>query len=139
MKALQRSVHKTIMEVGKPTSIFRNDDMNYNEAREYINSRAKFGIKPGLERIRRLAAMLCDPQDKIMTIHVAGTNGKGSVCVMLSSILSTAGYKTGLYTSPYVTDYLEQFKINGKSMPEDICFRPHIPKSFLLSSFLCVP
>ena len=107
------------MEVGKPASIFRNDHMNYKEAREYIDSRAKFGIKPGLERIRRLAEMLGDPQDKIRTVHIAGTNGKGSVCTMLSSILTSTGKKTGLYTSPFVTDYLEQFKIDGKSISED--------------------
>lgn len=102
------------MEVGKPTSIFRNDHMNYKEAREYIDSRAKFGIKPGLERIRRLAEMLGDPQDKIKTVHIAGTNGKGSVCALLSSVLTGSGLKTGVYTSPYISDYLEPFQIDGK-------------------------
>lgn len=85
--------------------------MNYNEAREYIASRKGLGIRPGLERMYELAEMLGNPQDKIKTIHVAGTNGKGSVCAMLSAYLSEKGYNVGVYTSPYVSDFNEQIRL----------------------------
>lgn len=74
----------------------------------------KEAYKPGLERIQGLLEHLRHPEKKIKTIHVAGTNGKGSVSHMLSSILQEAGYKTGLYTSPHLVDFRERIKINGK-------------------------
>lgn len=93
--------------------------MSYKETLERVNSLLKFGIKPGLERTRELLARLGNPQDSLRFIHVAGTNGKGSVCTMLSCILRQAGYKTGLFTSPYVTDFRERMQINGKMIPHD--------------------
>lgn len=88
--------------------------MNYKEALEYIHTINWQFCKPGLERTRELCSMLGNPQNKLKFIHVAGTNGKGSFCSMLSSILREAGYKTGLYTSPYITKFNERMAINGK-------------------------
>ena len=93
--------------------------MNYNEAIEYIHSVSNFFCKPGLERIEKLCEMLGNPQNKLKFIHVAGTNGKGSFCAMLSSILSTSGYKTGLYTSPYITRFNERIMIDGNMISDN--------------------
>lgn len=87
--------------------------MNYDEVLKRINSRNQFGIRPGLKRIKRLLELLGDPQDRLKFIHVAGTNGKGSVCKMLSLILEKSSYKTGLFISPYVIDFRERFQINN--------------------------
>ncbi len=93
--------------------------MNYNEALSYIHSLLVFGSRPGLERITQLLDKLGNPQNKLKFIHVAGTNGKGSTCTMLSEIYKSAGYKTGLYTSPYIVDFRERMQINGEYIPED--------------------
>ena len=93
--------------------------MNYIESVEYIHSLLQFGIKPGLERISMLLEMLGNPQDKIKTIHIAGTNGKGSTSTHLANILTSSGYKTGLYTSPYVIDFCERIQIDGENIPKD--------------------
>ncbi|MBO5269294.1 MAG: bifunctional folylpolyglutamate synthase/dihydrofolate synthase [Clostridia bacterium] len=93
--------------------------MNYTEALEYIHSINWTFCKPGLERIRALCEKLGNPQNKIRFIHVAGTNGKGSVCAMLSSILTAAGYKTGLYTSPYIKTFNERMAINGEPISDE--------------------
>ncbi len=87
--------------------------MNCNEAIEYIHSLEKFGIKPGLERIKALLDILGNPQDKLKVIHVAGTNGKGSTSTMISNILIKNGFNIGLYISPYVTDFRERIQLNG--------------------------
>lgn len=79
----------------------------------------RFGIKPGLERITKMMAYLGNPQDKLKFVHIAGTNGKGSVSTMIASILSCEGYRTGLFTSPYVLDFRERFMINGNMITED--------------------
>jgi dihydrofolate synthase/folylpolyglutamate synthase len=101
--------------------------MNYKESLEYIDSLAVFGSRPGMERIEALVHALGDPQKKMHFIHVAGTNGKGSVCTALSCILSDSGYKTGLFTSPFVVDFRERFRINGEYISEEdfarICTR----------------
>ena len=94
--------------------------MNYNEALNYIHSLLVFGSKPGLERISALLNKLGNPQDDLKFIHVAGTNGKGSVCTMLSNIYMKAGLKTGLYTSPYVVDFRERIQFNGEYIEKDI-------------------
>ncbi len=88
--------------------------MNYKETLDYIHSINWQFCKPGLERIEELCKGLNNPQDKLKFIHVAGTNGKGSFCSMLSSVLKEAGYKVGLYTSPYITKFNERMAINGK-------------------------
>lgn len=94
--------------------------MNFNESVEYIHSLLAFGIKPGLERISMLLDLLDNPQDKIKTVHIAGTNGKGSTSTMISNMLIAEGYKTGLFTSPYVIDFCERIQINGKNVNKDI-------------------
>ena len=87
--------------------------MTYNEAIEYIHSVEWRGSRPGLTRIRELCAMLGNPEDRLRFVHVAGTNGKGSFSCMLASVLTRAGYKTGLFTSPYVKSFCERMKIDG--------------------------
>lgn len=94
--------------------------MTYENALEKIHSLLTFGSRPGLERMRELLRRLGDPQDSLKYIHVAGTNGKGSVCAMLSSVLTAAGYKTGLFISPYITDFRERIQINNRMIEKDI-------------------
>lgn len=93
--------------------------MNYAEAREYIDKTERFGMKPGLERITKMMAYLGNPQDKLKFVHVAGTNGKGSTSTMIASILACEGYRTGLFTSPFVLDFRERFMINGEMISEE--------------------
>lgn len=87
--------------------------INETEAISFYHALQRFGIRPGLERIRALCALLGDPQNKLKFIHVAGTNGKGSTCTELACVLTAAGYKTGLFTSPYVLCFRERIQING--------------------------
>ena len=93
--------------------------MNYEQALEYIHSVNWTFCKPGLERITELCAALGNPQNKLRFIHVAGTNGKGSTSAMLASILQNAGYRTGLYTSPYIRTFCERIRVNGENIPKD--------------------
>lgn len=80
------------------------------------------GSKPGLSRTRTLLERLGSPQKQLSFVHIAGTNGKGSTAAMLASVLRAAGYKTGLYTSPYVTCFNERIQIDGSFIPdEDLC------------------
>ena len=72
------------------------------------------GFKPGFARTQALLDALGTPERELKYVHVAGTNGKGSVCACLSSILTAAGYKTGLYTSPYVVCWNERVQVNGE-------------------------
>ncbi len=88
--------------------------MTYNKALEFINSTLVFGSKPGLSRIGRLLELLGNPQKKLKFIHIAGTNGKGSTCTFIACALKEAGYKTGLYTSPFVIDFRERIQINNE-------------------------
>jgi dihydrofolate synthase/folylpolyglutamate synthase len=93
--------------------------MNYRGAVGYLESFQKMGMRLGLERIRTLLSLLGDPQNDLRSIHIAGTNGKGSVASMLSSILHQAGYKVGLYTSPHLVDYTERIRINEKDVTKE--------------------
>lgn len=93
--------------------------MTGNEAIEYIHSRLTFGSVLGLERIEALCEMLGNPQDKLRFVHVAGTNGKGSTSTMISEMLISAGYKTGLFTSPYILDFRERIQLDGELIPMD--------------------
>ncbi|MGE5678795.1 MAG: bifunctional folylpolyglutamate synthase/dihydrofolate synthase, partial [Pseudomonadota bacterium] len=74
--------------------------MNYNEVVNFIETSMKFGCRPGLERTAKLLDFLGNPEKSLKLVHVAGTNGKGSTTAMIASILSSAGYKTGMYISP---------------------------------------
>ncbi len=87
--------------------------MTYQEALEYIHSINWAFCKPGLERIKKLCQRLGDPQTDLQFIHVAGTNGKGSFCAMLDSVLREAGLKVGLFTSPYIRFFNERMCVNG--------------------------
>ena len=93
--------------------------MNYKETLEYIHSVCWKGSRPGLERTEKLLGMMGNPQNKLKYIHVAGTNGKGSVCSMLSTVLRKAGYKTGLYTSPFVRYFNERMMIDGQMISNE--------------------
>lgn len=93
--------------------------MNYEQALEYIHSVNWTFCKPGLERIKELCKALGNPQKKLRFIHVAGTNGKGSTSAMLASVLQNAGYRTGLYTSPYIRTFCERIRVDGKNIPKD--------------------
>jgi len=94
-------------------------NLNYKKAVELLTSAGKFHISLGLERISAILELLGNPQDKLNCIHVAGTNGKGSVCAILSSILTTAGKKTGLYTSPHLFKYTERIQICGEAISDE--------------------
>lgn len=87
---------------------------------EKIHSLDAFGSRPGLDRIQRFLDILGNPQDKLKFIHVAGTNGKGSTCRILSSVLVDAGYKTGLFISPYIVDFRERIQINNEMISEEV-------------------
>ncbi len=92
--------------------------MNYKEAIDYIHSLNRFGSKPGLERTKYLAERLGNPQKHLKFIHVAGTNGKGSTAAYISSILTCAGYATGLYTSPYFIHFNERIRMNEREITD---------------------
>jgi len=90
--------------------------MNYEEARKYIEGVAAFGSKLGLDNITNLCRLLEDPQKRLKFVHVAGTNGKGSTVAYISSILINAGFKTGIYTSPFVERFSERIRINDEEI-----------------------
>ncbi len=90
----------------------------YDDALKYLEYLCTFGIKEGLERITALAERLGNPQNFYQTIHVAGTNGKGSVCAMLAEMLKAHGLAVGLFTSPHLESYCERIKINGENISE---------------------
>lgn len=93
--------------------------MTEQEAVAYIEDYTWSVSKFGLERTRDLLKALGDPQKKLKFIHVTGSNGKGSTCAMLESVLRQAGYKTGLYTSPYIEEFRERMRVNGENIPGD--------------------
>ena len=93
--------------------------MNYEESLKFIESTYKFGEKIGLENITLLLGALGDPHKKLKYVHVAGTNGKGSTCTMLSKVLLESGYKVGLYTSPYLERFNERIQLNNTPIPDD--------------------
>nr|WP_231133342.1 folylpolyglutamate synthase/dihydrofolate synthase family protein [Capillibacterium thermochitinicola] len=93
--------------------------LTYEQALAYIHSRNRFGIKLGLERMRALLAILGAPQRQYPVIHIAGTNGKGSTTALVASVLKTAGYRVGVFTSPHLSSYCERLAINGKPIPEE--------------------
>ncbi|TCO67983.1 bifunctional folylpolyglutamate synthase/dihydrofolate synthase [Caldanaerobacter subterraneus] len=93
--------------------------MTYEEAIQYIHSTYKFGMKLGLENIRRLLGYMGNPEKNLKIIHVAGTNGKGSTSSFINSILKEAGYKVALYTSPYLEEFEERMKINGENISRE--------------------
>lgn len=93
--------------------------MTYEKALEYIHSVCWKGSRPGLSRITELCHRLGDPQNDLKFVHVTGTNGKGSTCAMTESVLRAAGYKTGLFTSPYVKVFNERMAVNGENVSNE--------------------
>ena len=93
--------------------------MNYQETLDYIHRVSWTGSRPGLSRMTELLEKLGNPQDSLRFIHVAGTNGKGSFCSMCDSVLREAGYKTGLYTSPYIEVFNERITVDGSPISND--------------------
>lgn len=94
------------------------DMMDFNETIIWLEEFQRVGMNLGLDRIIALVEVLGHPEDKIQTIHVAGTNGKGSVCRYISSVLTSAGYTVGLYVSPHLETILERFSINNEMISE---------------------
>ncbi|HYA31711.1 MAG TPA: folylpolyglutamate synthase/dihydrofolate synthase family protein [Thermodesulfovibrionales bacterium] len=92
--------------------------MKYSDTIDYLYSLQKHGIKLGLENTLRLLSLLRNPQDSFKSIHVAGTNGKGSTSAMIASVLRAAGFKVGLFTSPHMVSFTERIKVNDVEIEE---------------------
>lgn len=92
--------------------------MDYQEALDYLEGLNVFGIRLGLSRITRLLELLDLPQERYRTIHVTGTNGKGSVSAMVESIIRRSGLHVGLYTSPHLSSYTERMQVNGQPISQ---------------------
>ena len=93
--------------------------MNYRDALAWLYGSQTFGIKLGLDNTRNLLAAADDPHRRLRFLHVAGTNGKGSTCAMLDSMLRADGLRAGLYTSPHLVDFRERIRLDGQMIPED--------------------
>lgn len=93
--------------------------MNYQEALDFIHSTHKFSIKLGLDNVSHLLYLMGNPQDSLSYIHVAGTNGKGSTSSYLNHMLMAAGYKVGLYTSPFLEVFNERMRVNNVNIPDE--------------------
>lgn len=98
---------------------YKENMMNYTEAEAFIKESYDQVIRLGLSRMEVLLEKLGNPQERLKFIHVAGTNGKGSVCAMTARILQCAGFQTGLFTSPVIFDYREQFQVNGEMISKE--------------------
>lgn len=85
----------------------------------WLNDRQTLGIQPGLDRVRELLELLGTPQDGYESVHVTGSNGKGSVATMLAAVLRLSGYRTGLYTSPHLVEFAERIRIDGEPIASD--------------------
>ncbi len=93
--------------------------MNYEEVVAWIHDRTKFGIRPGLTRIDELLNRLDNPQNKLKTVHIGGTNGKGSTTTFLRCLLEEQGLRVGTFTSPYVESFNERIAINNQPIPNN--------------------
>ena len=92
--------------------------MTYLEALSYIHSRPKLSKKLGNDALKEMLSKLGSPEKELKFVHVAGTNGKGSVCAMTDSVLRECGYKTGLFTSPFIERFNERIKVDGEDIPD---------------------
>ena len=92
--------------------------MNYQESLEYIKSLQSLGSKPGLSRVSELARFMDNPQNKLKIVHVTGTNGKGSTCSMIESVLIKAGYKTGKFSSPWIEKINEYISVDSAPLSD---------------------
>ncbi len=104
------------------------DSMTYTEALAYLDSLGRFGIRLGMERIEGLLRELGNPERKLKTIHVAGTNGKGSVATMITDIFLASGLHVGKFTSPHLVKYNERIELDGKDIADDV-FAAYIGKT----------
>ncbi len=95
-------------------------DSSYQETVDYLYGLQKHGIKLGLENSIRLMELMGNPQEKFRTVHIAGTNGKGSTSACIAGMLESAGYRVGLYTSPHLVSFTERIRVNGAPIPESI-------------------
>ena len=108
-----------------------SDAMTYQEAMDYIHHVTWRGSRLGLERTSELLARIGNPQQKLKFVHVAGTNGKGSTCAMIAKTLTLAGYRTGLYISPFINRFNERMQLNGEPISDEVLaeitafVRPH--------------
>ena len=93
--------------------------MNITETMNFIHGIKWFGSRLGLGRVERLLEALGNPEKDLKFIHIAGTNGKGSTAACISSVLRKAGYRTGLYTSPYIIRFNERMQVNGEQITDD--------------------
>ena len=93
--------------------------MNYIEALEYIHSVCWKGSVPGLSRISKLLSLMGNPEQKLKYVHIVGTNGKGSTASIITSVLKSAGYKAGMYTSPFIVSFNERIQINGQMISDE--------------------
>ncbi len=93
--------------------------LNINEAMSFIHKTVWLGSKPGLSRTEQLLSLMGNPHKKLKFVHVAGTNGKGSTSACIASVLESAGYKTGLYTSPYINVFNERMMVDGRMISDD--------------------
>lgn len=89
---------------------------NYAAAEKFILSREFFGMKLGLQNISEFLDSIGNPQKQYASIHLAGTNGKGSTAAMLDAVLRAQGYRVGLFTSPHLVDFRERIKVNGEKI-----------------------
>jgi dihydrofolate synthase/folylpolyglutamate synthase len=97
--------------------------MDYDTTLEHLYRLERFGIKLGLDNIRRLLSLLGDPQRGLKVLHVTGTNGKGSVCAYAASVLQAAGYRVGLYTSPHLIRFNERIRVDRTPIPDEDVLR----------------
>lgn len=103
--------------------------MTYNDALNIIKHKQSLGIKPGLSRIKALLEIMGNPQNEYKIIHIAGTNGKGTIANTIANALSKLGYKVGLFTSPWIIDYREQIQINNEFISRE-CLADYIEKYY---------
>ena len=97
--------------------------MTYDEAMNFIQNTNKFGTVLGLDSIRELLRRLGNPQEQLRIVHIAGTNGKGSILAFLASVFRESGYRAGRYVSPASFSYEERFRINEENISkEDLCY-----------------
>lgn len=94
--------------------------MTINESLGWLHSTQQFGIKLGLDNTRRLLEATGNPEQRLEIFHIAGTNGKGSVCAMIDAILRASGRRSGLYTSPHLMDFRERIRVDGEMIPKEI-------------------
>ncbi|TFG67912.1 MAG: bifunctional folylpolyglutamate synthase/dihydrofolate synthase, partial [Methanomassiliicoccus sp.] len=97
--------------------------MSYTDLVDWMFNLERFGIKLGLDNMREFLDRIGNPHHEFRSIHVTGTNGKGSVCTFLADVLNAHGFRVGLYTSPHLVDFRERIKVDGQDIPEEAVVR----------------